>query len=218
MFSLHAHPIFWSLVFILAAYWIYRKWRPRRRPAPTPPAQEYGVPCYTLRGERVRSFPECFIANYLHVRGINYRYEHPLVVSLGNYDKTLFPDFYLPDFDIFLEYWGLIGVSSEYEQDMRWKMEKYHRRRIRFISIYPDNLPYPFNGSDFDKLFRYKFQKVTGIALQPVASDVLAPAIRIRPASRGRREAISAVEPRTSEAPASGETSQATPTVTIGTK
>jgi hypothetical protein len=77
---------------------------------------------------------------------------------------------------------------------MRWKMAQFHKNEIRFISIYPENLPYPFSGCDFDRLFRYKFQKVTGIALLPAAAESLGSASRIRPANSAHREVV--VQPK----------------------
>ena len=151
-------------------------WYVRRvfRQAPTHEAttalseQEYGTPCRTIRGERVRSMAECFIANYLNTCGVEYVYETPFLIKAGKGRVRVCPDFYLPEFDLLVEYWGLLNCKPDYEQDMRRKMSHYHQNRIQFISIYPTNLLYPFDPVNFDKLFRYKFQQTTGTALRPL--------------------------------------------------
>jgi len=136
--------------------------------------QDYGIPCRTIRGERVRSKAECFIANYLNTRGIKYLYEEPFRIEKKQETIELHPDFYLPELDLLIEYWGLIHVSREYAEEMNWKMSLYHRSQIRFISIYPENVPYPFDPVDFDRMFQHKFQKVTGVALRSLAREELA--------------------------------------------
>ena len=50
------------------------------------------------------------------------------------------PDFYLPEFDVYVEYWGMI-------EDPKYKKDSYDRKKklyknngIDFISLYPQNL------------------------------------------------------------------------------
>lgn len=49
-----------------------------------------------------KSHQERFISEYLDRKKVKYIYEHPL--TLGN--QKLHPDFYLPEFDVYVEYWG----------------------------------------------------------------------------------------------------------------
>ena len=82
------------------------------------------------------------------------------------------PDFYLPDYGIYVEYWGMLGVEdsrvrSRYEQSMKWKMAKYHQNNIKFISIYPNNL------GNLDWVFRAKFREVAGYDLPKWTSDAV---------------------------------------------
>jgi hypothetical protein len=72
------------------------------------------------------------------------------------------PDFYLPDFDVYVEYWGLVDVPDEdmredYIRKMKWKMAQYHNQGIKFVSVYPSNM------NNFDYVFPKKFEEVTGI-------------------------------------------------------
>jgi hypothetical protein len=74
------------------------------------------------------------------------------------------PDFYLPDYDVFVEYWGLVNADDDwtrkrYVRNMKRKMAIYYKNNIKFISIYPHNL------NNLDWIFRKKFEKVTGFQL-----------------------------------------------------
>jgi len=129
------------------------------------PKREYGVKSITERGEEVRSIGERKIADYFARNDINYVYEK---VAKGkglffDYDISS-PDFYLPDYDVYVEYWGLVDADDnftreEYVRNMKRKMAKYYENNIKFISIYPGNL------ENLDWIFRRKFRKVTGLEL-----------------------------------------------------
>ena len=104
----------------------------------------YGHPAVTLRGEVVRSNSERVIADYFGRSGIRYVYEHPAMKRWG-LRRISRPDFYLPDYDVYVEYWGLVDlpkgpVKSKYEKDMKWKIAQYDRNGIRFISVYRSEL------------------------------------------------------------------------------
>ena len=118
------------------------------------PRQQYGYSTLTMQGEEVKSYAERTIADYFLTNGISYEYEHE-IRGIGK------PDFYLPDYDVVVEYWGLVEAEDEslrnrYVRNMKWKMAQYHSRKIKFISIYPQNL------SNLDAIFKSKFRKVTG--------------------------------------------------------
>ncbi len=129
------------------------------------PRQEYGVKSITERGEVMKSIGERRIADYFVKNNINYIYEHDAKGRFLFFDyKISSPDFYLPDYDVYVEYWGLVDADdsrtrAQYVRTMRRKMAIYYRNKIKFISIYPDNL------KDLDWIFRRKFRKVTGFEL-----------------------------------------------------
>jgi len=121
---------------------------------------EYGTPSTTLRGEHVKSRAEKQIADYFAQSGIRYAYEWKAETNALIFKRTFaHPDFYLIDYNVYVEYWGLVGASKEYERIMKWKMAQYHRNKIKFISLYRDNL------SSLDWVFRAKFRKVAGFEL-----------------------------------------------------
>lgn len=129
------------------------------------PKREYGVGSVTVRGEEVKSIAERKIADYFVKNNINYVYEREAKgkVLFFNY-KISSPDFYLPDYHVYVEYWGLVDADdsrtrAQYVKNMKRKMAIYYQNNIKFISIYPDNL------KDLDWIFRRKFKKVTGFEL-----------------------------------------------------
>lgn len=74
------------------------------------------------------------------------------------------PDFYLPQYNLYVEYWGLVdspdmGTRDNYVRTMRWKMAQYRKNNIRFVSIYPSNL------NSLDYYFRKKFSDAMGFNL-----------------------------------------------------
>ncbi|OLD01821.1 MAG: hypothetical protein AUJ07_10445 [Crenarchaeota archaeon 13_1_40CM_3_53_5] len=128
--------------------------------------EEYGTPSVTLTGQSVRSKGERIIADYLTRHNIAYQYE----TEANTNDWWIFksrisrPDFYLPQYNLYLEYWGLVdvpdrGTRDNYVRTMRWKMAQYHTNKIRFVSIYPSNL------SNLDYYFRKKFREAKGFNL-----------------------------------------------------
>jgi len=132
------------------------------------PEPKYGVESVTQKGEEVRSFAEKRIADYFTRNNINYVYEKGTIVSGRRGWKLRFhvrsPDFYLPDYDVYVEYWGLVDAPDKetrerYIQNMKKKMAIYYENGIKFISIYPRNL------DNLDWIFRKKFEKVTGFEL-----------------------------------------------------
>ncbi len=49
------------------------------------------------------------------------------------------PDFYLPELDVYIEYWGL--DTPKYKMSMYKKQTLYQQEGKRLISVYPKDLP-----------------------------------------------------------------------------
>jgi hypothetical protein len=128
---------------------------------------EYGVESITLDGVKVKSKAEKFIADYFVRNSIQYQYEKPAAAHFWIFTNQISkPDFYLPQYDVYVEYWGLLDadkkrVSRDYERTMKWKMAMYHKHKIKFISLYPSNL------ENLDWIFRTKFKQVIGFDIEP---------------------------------------------------
>lgn len=127
--------------------------------------EEYGVPSVTLTGQQVRSRGEKIIADYLTYHGIIYYYETQAMSNDWIFShKISKPDFYLPRYNLFIEYWGLVDspdtrTRNDYIRTMKWKMKQYHLNNIRFVSIYPSYM------RNLDYFFRREFRKVEGFDL-----------------------------------------------------
>ena len=62
----------------------------------------------SLKGETVRSFEECEIANFLYLHGVAYEYEAPYEHDLATSVKCQYkPDFRLPEHGIYIEHFGI---------------------------------------------------------------------------------------------------------------
>lgn len=126
------------------------------------PPRQYGKQSVTVQGEEVKSDGEQKIADFLARNGIRYEYEPLIEAGIWIFtEKVSRPDFYLPDHDVYVEYWGMVDVAdkqdrAKYVRSMKWKMRQYHELDVKFISIYPRNL------RTLDWVFRKKFKEVTG--------------------------------------------------------
>ena len=123
--------------------------------------KQYGFPSVTLEGVHVRSKGEKRIADYFTRNGIHYMYEKPVYRRGFGGKKISNPDFYLTDYDVYVEYWGLVDADderlrNEYIRSMKWKMGQYYENRAKFVSIYPRNL------ENLDWVFRKKFETASG--------------------------------------------------------
>lgn len=49
------------------------------------------------------------------------------------------PDFYLPELDLYIEYWGM--DTPQYKMSMYKKQMLYQQEGKRLISVYPQDLP-----------------------------------------------------------------------------
>ena len=113
----------------------------------------------------MKSKGEKQIADYFTSQNIRYIYEKEARRQGIIFSKHISnPDFYLPDHDVHVEYWGLVDadikkVKDNYIATMKWKMRQYYEAGIKFISIYPKNL------DNLDWIFRRKFEDITGYRL-----------------------------------------------------
>ena len=84
----------------------------------------------SLKGETVRSFEECEIANFLYLNGVAYEYEAPYEHDLATSEKRQYkPDFRLPEHGIYIEHFGIDAAGNtatfvdreQYRREMEWK-------------------------------------------------------------------------------------------------
>jgi hypothetical protein len=87
-------------------------------------------------GTVVQSGGERRIAEWLSLHGIAYRYDAKYRI-IGEFQIR--PDFYLPEFDLYIEYWGM--DTPKYKMSMYKKQTLYQQEGKRLISVYPGDLP-----------------------------------------------------------------------------
>ena len=90
----------------------------------------------SLKGDKVRSFEECEIANFLYLNGVPYEYEHLYEHDTATPEKTQYrPDFYLSDSGIYIEHFGINESGDtapfidreKYLQSMKWKRQLHSK-------------------------------------------------------------------------------------------
>lgn len=84
----------------------------------------------------VQSQGERRIGEWLAAHHIDYRYDDKFQIIQG---FAIRPDFYLPRFDAYIEYWGL--DTTDYKIGMLLKQKLYQQEGKRLISVYPADLP-----------------------------------------------------------------------------
>ena len=87
-------------------------------------------------GTVVQSQGERRIAEWLTAHGLAYRYDAKFRI-IGEFQIR--PDFYLPELDLYIEYWGL--DTPQYKMSMYKKQMLYQQEGKRLISVYPRDLP-----------------------------------------------------------------------------
>lgn len=119
---------------------------------------ESGKTYQTKKGsEKVRSKGEQKIANFLFEQKIEYIYE-PLLM-IGN--KKVRPDFYLYEYGIFIEYFGMQG-DKVYDQKTEKKIAFYQKLGIKVIKLFPDEINHfgAFIRTDFYNYTNKQFPQV----------------------------------------------------------
>ncbi len=117
----------------------------------------------TLSKETVKSYQELIIANYLTLNGINYIYENPYKfnTSTSNY-RQYKPDFYLPDYDIYIEHFGIDRNgntapyidSIKYNKEREWKLDLHRTNGTKIIETFS----YEFNENNLLSLLKKKLE------------------------------------------------------------
>jgi DNA helicase IV len=102
----------------------------------------------TLSNDRVKSFEEKMIANYLFSHGISFKYEALYEVETATADKREYlPDFYLTDYQIYLEHFGVNkegnpppffteSAKKDYVEGMKWKKQLHSENKTKLICTY----------------------------------------------------------------------------------
>lgn len=87
-------------------------------------------------GTLVQSEGERLLADWFTAHHIAYRYDERFRILSGH---AIRPDFYLPELDVYVEYWGM--DTADYKIGMLKKQQLYQQEEKRLISIHPADKP-----------------------------------------------------------------------------
>lgn len=109
-------------------------------------------PPTTINNETVKSYGEMDIANFLTQNGIQYIYEQPYKVDTRTSEYGQYnPDFYLPEYDIYIEYFGVnkngdvpsyfkgangMTATQTYQASMKWKRDTHSANETVLIECF----------------------------------------------------------------------------------
>jgi DNA helicase-4 len=136
----------------------------------------------TLQGEDVKSYGEMDIANFLYQNGISYKYEASYQFDTNTKEYGQYhPDFYLPDYNIYIEYFGInragdvadyfkgdgeLSASETYRKGMEWKRQLHAANQTSMIECYAYE---KFEGTLLTELERKLKDK--GVSFHPLSSE-----------------------------------------------
>lgn len=112
----------------------------------------------SVQGDNHRSNAETRISNWFARNGIKHYYESEIISKRfweGGKSRYYLPDFYLPKFGIYVEYWGLAGEDT-YDGRSLEKQQYYEKRKMKLMSLYPPDL------KNIEQAFRREFRNIMG--------------------------------------------------------
>ena len=99
----------------------------------------------SLKGDEVKSYEECEIANFLYLNGVAYDYEASYEHETATAEKRQYkPDFHLPDYGIYIEHFGIDGAGNtapfvdreKYIEEMAWKRQVHAQNGTVLVETY----------------------------------------------------------------------------------
>jgi len=85
-------------------------------------------------GHYVKSKAEREIDNYFTTKHIEHFYEVELPID-NNPEHSIHPDFYLPNLNVYIEYWGK-DSDPQYRENMNYKLQIYKKLKVTLICLY----------------------------------------------------------------------------------
>ena len=138
----------------------------------------------TLNGERVKSYGELDIANFLYQNQIRYEYEASYKFDTNTAEYGQYhPDFYLPDYDLYIEYFGTdragnvadyfkgregLSASMTYQAGMDWKRKTHAAMHTSMLECFAYEKFENTLLGNLEKKLREK-----NVDLNPLSSDDL---------------------------------------------
>lgn len=129
----------------------------------------------TIRNEKLKSVEEVMLANYFFLDGVEYEYEklYPYDPE-DNYRKNYRPDFYLKDFDVYWEHFGIDKMNrapqyskvdeDKYLDGIKWKRKLHKSNETKLAETYS----WQFQKNKIDSAINANYEKF-GIKKKKVA-------------------------------------------------
>lgn len=103
----------------------------------------------SLKAEKVKSQEEVIIANYLYLNGVDYEYEasYPKEYTDDGKHRHYHPDFYLPQYDVYVEHYGLDAHGNpppyftecekrKYIETLKWKRNLHKNHGNKYVETF----------------------------------------------------------------------------------
>lgn len=135
-------------------------------------------PPVTINKEEVKSYGEMDIANYLAQNSVRYIYEAPYKIDTRTSEYGQYkPDFYLPDYDIYIEYFGInkngavpsyfngangMTATETYQASLKWKQQTHKLNNTVMIEC-------------------YAYEKLEGSLLENLRNKLVACSVKLTP-------------------------------------
>ena len=95
---------------------------------------------HRFKGTTYKSTGEEEIAKFLTKMGIVFEYEFPIaVVDDDDKTKIWYPDFYLKEYQIVIEYFGMYAHNEGYRLNAEFKKKTFKNCGVQFVPIYKLN-------------------------------------------------------------------------------
>lgn len=129
----------------------------------------------TLQGNIVKSYEELMISNYLTLNGIKHEYERNYEHNTATETKRQYqPDFYLSDYNIYLEHFGIDKNGNtapyidakKYNEDIKWKVNLHMEKGTTLIQTFSYER---MDGTLLEKL--EEKLKDHGVKIEPISYD-----------------------------------------------
>lgn len=133
----------------------------------------------TLGGEEVASQAEKVIADFLFTHRVDYRYESIAGWAETAADKRAYkPDFYLPEYDIYIEHWGLdengeiapwsSWSTAEYLEKLRWARRQFAQSHRTLVETYD----FEQQAGRLERALEHRLRH-HGVSLSPMGTEEL---------------------------------------------
>jgi len=94
------------------------------------------------------------IASFLEENGIKYKYESGILIHQADKKQRIwYPDFALPEFSTYIEYYGMVG-NPDYDRGIKVKESTYSKMGLDVIPVYPHMFSNNWQGYIVDEIKR----------------------------------------------------------------